>query len=95
VKNFLILHHGFERPTPEDMVGWNRWFASIADHEVQRAGLRGGREISRTGTKDLPFGKDSLTGYTVIRARDLDDAERIARGCPIVSSTSVHEIINH
>ncbi len=92
MKNFLILHYGFEKPTPEDMAGWNKWFESVADKQVDRGGLPGGREITSTGTKELPFGKDSLTGYTIIEAADLDEAEKIAGECPIVASTLVYEI---
>ena len=31
--------------------------------------------------------EDSITGYTVIEAADLDEAEAIAKECPIVAST--------
>ena len=89
----MILHYGFERPTPEDMGAWNQWFESIADKQVERGHLPGGREISRDGTKDLPMAKDSITGYTVIQAESLDDAAKIAAGCPIVASTRVYEIM--
>jgi hypothetical protein len=93
VKKFMILHYGFERPTPEEMGAWNQWFESIADKQVERGHLPGGREISRDGTKDLPMAKDSITGYTVIQAESLDDAAKIAAECPIVASTRVYEIM--
>jgi hypothetical protein len=93
VKKFMILHYGFERPTPEEMGAWNQWFESIADKQVERGHLPGGREISRDGTKDLPMAKDSITGYTVIQAESLDDAAKAAAECPIVASTRVYEIM--
>ena len=74
------------------MDAWNKWFESIADKQVDRGHLPGGREISHSGTKDLPFGKDSMTGFTIIRAENLDEAEKIATECPIVASTRVYEI---
>ena len=92
MKTFMILHYGFEKPTPEDMASWIKWFESIADKQVDRGGLRGGREISGSGTRELPFGKDSITGYTIIEAGSLDDAEKVARECPVVASTHVYEI---
>jgi hypothetical protein len=92
MKDFLLLHYGFEKPSPEEMGAWNKWFESIADRQVERAHLPAGRELSHAGTEELPFGKDSLTGFTVIRAEDLDEAEKIARECPIVASTRVYEI---
>ena len=77
MKNFLLLHYGFEKPTPEEMGAWNKWFESIADKQVDRGGFRGGREISHSGTKELPFAEDSITGYTVIKAED--EAMRLGR----------------
>jgi hypothetical protein len=92
MKNYLILHYGFEDPTPEDMAKWMNWFEAIADRQVEKGGLAHGRELSHSGTKELPFGKDSITGYTIIKARNLDEAEAIARECPIVASTRVYEM---
>ena len=30
MKNFLVLHYGFEKPSPEEMGAWNKWFESRA-----------------------------------------------------------------
>ena len=92
MKSYLILHYGFEPPTADDMAKWNQWFETIAPHQLDRGGFRSGREISPTGTKDLPFAQDSITGYTIIQAENLDEAEAIAQKCPIVLSTRVYEI---
>ena len=93
MKSYMILHHGFEKPGPAEMAAWNAWFEAVADKQVERGGFRGGREISQAGTTDLPFEQDSITGYTIIRAEDLDEATEIARACPIVASTRVYEIM--
>ncbi len=92
MKNFLILHYGFEKPTSEDMTAWKQWFKSIADIQVDKGGLRDGREITPTGINDLPFTNNSITGYTIIEASNLDEAEKIAQECPVVDSTRVYEI---
>ena len=93
MKKFMIMHFGFEQPTPEDMATWNNWFELVADRQVERGAFRGGKEITSSATTDLPFGKDSITGYTIIQAEDLDEAEKIAAQCPIVASTRVYEIM--
>ena len=31
---FMLLHIGFEKPTPEIMEAWNRWFEGVADVAV-------------------------------------------------------------
>jgi hypothetical protein len=74
------------------MEKWNAWFDSIADIQVEKGGLREGREISPSGVRKLPFGKDSITGYTIIEALSLDEAERIAKESPVIASTKVYEI---
>ena len=92
MKRFMLLHYGFEKPTPEIMAAWGEWFESIADRTVAQDGLGRGREISGNGTRDLPLGLESITGYNVIEAEDLDEAERIARSNPYISSIRVYEI---
>jgi hypothetical protein len=92
VKKFMILHFGFETPTPEIMEAWGEWFESIADKQVDQGGFGGGREISKDGTKDLPWDMESITGYNIIEAEDLDAAEEIARGNPYIASVRVYEL---
>lgn len=94
MKKFMFLHYGFEKPNAEVMAAWGKWFESIAGIEVDRGGFAGAREISSTGTKELPFGKDSITGYNIIEAEDLDAAEKLAKSNPFVASIRVYEIRN-
>lgn len=92
MKKFVLLHYGFEAPTPEIMKAWEKWFESIAGISVDQGGFGAGREISRAGIKELPWGMDSLTGYNIIKADSLDEAERVARDCPYIASIRVYEI---
>ncbi|MCZ6712368.1 MAG: hypothetical protein O7B29_00335 [Deltaproteobacteria bacterium] len=94
MKKFMFLHFGFEKPTPEIMGAWGKWFESIADKTVDQGGhFSGAREISKSGTKDLPMGMESITGYNIIEAADLDAAEKIAQGNPYIASIRVYEIM--
>lgn len=93
MKNYLLLHYGFKMPTPEIMAAWGKWFESIAAKIVDGGRLPVGREITNSGTKELPMAKNSITGYTVIKAKNLAEAEKIARGCPIIASTRVYEVM--
>ena len=95
MKKFMLLHCGFEKPTPEIMGAWGAWFESIADRTVDQGGFSGGREISASGTEDLPWGKESMTGYNIIEAEDLDEAEKIAQACPFIASVRVYELRSH
>ena len=94
MKRFMLLHFGFEKPTPEIMAAWGKWFELVADRTVDQGGFHGGaREVSHGGTKDLPMGMDSITGYSIITAESLEEAEEIARDNPFVASIRVYEIV--
>ena len=93
MKMFMFLHYGFEKPTPEIMAAWGKWFESVGDKMTDFAHFPGGRETSDTGTKDLPLGGDSITGFCIINADSLDDAEKIAQSCPHIASTRVYEMM--
>lgn len=94
MKKFMFLQFGFEKPTPEIMSAWGQWFESIADKTADQGGhFMVGREISDAGTKDLPLGMDSITGYTILNAESLDEAEKIAQRCPYIASTRVYEMM--
>lgn len=92
MKKFMFLHYGFEKPTAEIMEAWGKWFESIADKQIDQGGFSGGREISKTRTQDLAWGMESITGYNIIEAEDLDAAEKIAQGNPYIASIRVYEI---
>ena len=92
MKKFMLLHFGFEKPTPEIMKAWEAWFASIADRQVDQGGFRGGREISKSGTRDLPWGRESITGYNIIEAESLEAAEALARSNPFIESIRIYEL---
>ena len=92
MKRFMFLHFGFERPTPEIMKAWHAWFESISDKQVDQGGFAGGREISKSGTKELPWNIESITGYNIIEAESLDAAEKLARTNPFIASIRIYEL---
>jgi hypothetical protein len=102
MKKFVFLTYGFVKPTPEIMAAWGTWFKSFADKVVDKSGhFNAAREISKSGTKDLPLGADSITGFMVINAASIDEAETIAKRCPIMdlgdgrfSSIRVYELMS-
>lgn len=93
VNRYMLLHFGFEKPTPEIMSAWGEWFESTADKTVDKGGFHGAaREISKGGSKDLTMGMDSITGYSIITAASLEEAEKIAADNPFIASIRVYEI---
>jgi hypothetical protein len=53
-----------------------------------------GREISKAGTKDLPLGLESITGFLIVSADSLDDAEKMAQSNPYITSIRVYEVMS-
>ena len=94
MKKFVFLTYGFEKPTPDIMAAWGKWFESIKDNIVDMGHLASGREISKTGTKDLPLGLESITGFVIVSADSLDDAEKMAQSNPYISSIRVYEMMS-
>ena len=82
-------------PSPKqievNMVDWMEWMDYITD-KGQLA--EGGNHLSYTGKVIRPYNrisnepytenKESVTGYIIILAKDMDDAEHIAKKCPIL-----------
>jgi hypothetical protein len=95
VKKYVLLHYGFEKPTPEIMAAWGEWFGSIKDRIIDMGGhFSSGREISKSGTKDLPLALESISGFTIVSADSLDDAEKMAQGNPYISSIRIYEVMS-
>jgi len=92
MKKFALLSYGFKTPTPEIMEAWGKWFKSIGDKIVEQGGFNAGLEISDAGTKELPMGMESITGYLVINAESIEEAKEIAGSNPYIASIRVYEI---
>jgi hypothetical protein len=93
MKRFMLLHFGYDEPTPDVMDAWSAWFASVADKMADMGSPLGpGREISAGGTTELPTDANAITGYSIINAQDMDEAQAIAQGCPFITSVRVYEV---
>ena len=56
--------------------------------------FRGGREVAKSGIKELPLGAKSVTGFTIINAENIDEAEKMAKRNPYISSIRVYEVMS-
>ncbi len=92
---FMLLHVGFEQPTPEIMGKWNDWFESVADRAVGHGGFMRGRRLDHDGVESLEMGLDSMTGYSIIEAENIDEAVTIAKGNPYITAIQIYELRQH
>ena len=87
--DFVFAYHGGGMPdTPEEgakvMAAWNAWYGSMGDALVNGGAPVGmSRTVDAKGTSD-GGGSNPLSGYTVVKADDIDAACEMAKGCPMV-----------
>lgn len=93
MQKFVFLTYGFKTPTPEIIAAWNEWFTACKNNIVEMAGLRAGREISQSGTRELPLDLQSITGFMIVSAESLDAAEKLAQGNPYITSIRLYEVM--
>jgi len=92
MKKFVLLYVGAAEPTKELMEGWTKWFDVLGDRVVDSGNPFGpGREFTKTSTKDLPQDEHAIAGYTIINAESLEEVEKLAKDCPVVTSVKIYE----
>lgn len=93
MKKFIFLTFGFEKPTPEIMQAWGKWFEAIRDNVVEKGHFPRGREISKAGVRELTLTPDAITGYVVVKAENFEAASKMAESNPFVASIRIYELM--
>ena len=105
MSDFAFVYRGWDTPaSPEEMQKtvdqWRAWFKELDEKghmkdpglPLDKAGnvIRGARKL----VSDGPFAeaKDVVGGFTLITARDLQQATALAKGCPILESGGSIEV---
>ena len=91
----MLLHYGFEPPTPEIMSAWGKWFEAYGEITEENGGFHGAAvELAKDGRRDLPMDMEAITGFSIIKADSIEEAEKIAAANPFVASIRVYEIMS-
>jgi hypothetical protein len=80
-----------QTPTDEEEAAWGQWFQSIGESIADY-----GNRVGASRTLGASGRSDELSGYVLVRANGLDEAEHLASGCPGLShggSVEVGEVI--
>lgn len=106
MKQFMYLFRGgdekFNSFSPEEMQGhmdrWGVWMGKLAEQEL----LVGGEKLEDEGkimnadflVTEGPFaeGKEVVGGYVILKAKDMEEALELAKGCPIFETEGITEI---
>jgi hypothetical protein len=105
MSEYVFLYRGAERPaSPQDaqqiMQKWMNWLQELSNkghikdrgQPLDPAGkVVRGRQQSIT---DGPFAeaKDLVGGYSLVEAKDLDEAAELSKGCPIFERNGFVEV---
>jgi hypothetical protein len=104
MSQFVFVYRGAERRSPEQMQQsmqkWMAWFKQLTEQghikdpgqPLEFAGkLVKGKQKTVT---DGPFAevKDVVGGYTLVEARDLEQAVELSKGCPILEVDGAVEV---
>lgn len=91
--DFMLAYHGGKMPeTPEEgakaMAAWEAWYKDMGDNVVHPGNPVGmSKTVSAKGVEDNG-GANPLSGFTIIRAPDIDAACKVAAACPMVTDGS-------
>ena len=92
MRKFMYLYQGAWEYTDEMKDAWQRWFAAVGDRFVDSGNpFRAGREVTPGGSVDLTPGMSPAVGYSIVSAADMEEAERLLEGCPIIESVRIYE----
>ena len=86
---YIIAYHGGREPeSPEEgakgKAKWQAWLGGLGDAIVNPGTPLGmNRIVSSSGVSD-DGGPDPLTGYTIVKADDMDAALEMAKACPFL-----------
>ena len=87
---YLFAYHGGSMPdTPEEgakvMAAWNDWFGKIGPSLADGGSACGqAMTVNANGSVSPGGGANPVSGYTVVNAASQDEANAIAKGCPIL-----------
>jgi hypothetical protein len=95
---FLFVYHGGGHPTSKEeqakvMAAWGQWFGSMG-----KAVINGGNPVGKSwtvksnGSVVKDGGANPASGFSLIEAKDQDDAVAKAKGCPILAAGGSVEV---
>ncbi|HUK41275.1 MAG TPA: YciI family protein [Candidatus Acidoferrales bacterium] len=105
MSQFIYLYRGAERgkspeKAQEAMQKWMAWFKQLTEKgHIKDPGQpleHSGKLVKgkRKTVTDGPFAeaKDVIGGYTLVEARDLEQAAELSKGCPIFEDDGAVEV---
>lgn len=96
--NYLLAYHGGGMPATDEarqaeMAAWGQWYGGLGAAVVDAGNPIGQtKTVSGNGSASDGGGANPVSGYTVIKADNMDAAVNMAKGCPILKSGGSVEV---
>jgi len=94
---YVFAYHGGGAPDPADvkkvMDAWGAWFGSLGASVIDAGNPVGKSSTVKSDGKMVGGGgSNPISGYSLIEAKDLEDAHKKAKGCPLLKAGGTIEI---
>ena len=91
--NYLLTYHGGGMPegqeaTAKVMEAWTAWFGQLGDSLVD-GGNPTSRSVAISPDGSVMDATSAPTGYSIIKADDMDAAVAASKGCPVLGGGAV------
>jgi len=91
--DFMFAYHGGKMPeTPEEgakvMAAWEAWYKELGESVVHPGNPVGMSKTVHASKVEDNGGSNPLSGFTIVRAPDIDAACEMAQRCPMVADGS-------
>jgi hypothetical protein len=96
--NFLLVYHGGAMPQSEDegarmMKAWMDWLGGLGAAVVDEGNPVGkSKTVHPGGRVSDDGGSDPASGYSILKAQDIDAATAMAKDCPHLQAGGTIEI---
>ncbi|TMC31769.1 MAG: hypothetical protein E6I84_01920 [Chloroflexi bacterium] len=101
--NYLLAYHGGGGMAQDQaerdklMAKWGKWFQDLGPALVDGGNpVMRAKTITSKGSVSEGGGQNPISGYSLIKANDLESAVKLAGGCPVLSgggSVEVGEVV--
>ncbi len=95
---FLLSYHGGDQPSSKEegekvTKSWMDWMQGLGKALVEPGNpTTVAKTIDKSGKVSAGGGANPVTGYSIVEAANLDDAVKLAKGCPQLKANGSIEV---
>ena len=90
MKNYVFVYYDTSNTEASEEVtkAWGEWFGKLGEKLVDAGNpfASGGKAVEKSGVTTIE--NFPATGYSIVKAENLNEAVEMAKGCPLVTSDS-------